>query len=75
MADADTTSGILVSAGFGEISLRRFDSPIKIGSDPDEATEVVMSLGPASEILRLAGDRADDLREPVADALREGFAE
>ena len=33
------------------------------------------SLGPAGEILRLSGDRAADLHEPVRRALREDFAE
>lgn len=46
-----------------------------IGGDIDEAVELVMSLGPAGEILRLAGDRAAHLHEPVAEALRVGLAE
>ena len=75
MANADTTSGILLSAGFENISLRRCDLPITIGLDLDEAVEFVMSLGPAGEILRLAGERAAHLHEPVAEALREGLAE
>jgi ubiquinone/menaquinone biosynthesis C-methylase UbiE len=75
MANADTTSGILVSAGFEHIALRRCDQPITIGSDIDEAVELAMSIGPAGEILRLAGERASHLREPVAEALREGLAE
>lgn len=37
MANADTTSAILLSAGFSEISLRRCDLPITIGTDIDEA--------------------------------------
>ncbi len=75
MGNADTTSGILLSAGFKEISLRRCDLPIMIGSDLDEAAAMVMSIGPAGEILRLAGDRAAHLHEPIAAALQEGFAE
>ena len=75
MANADTTSGILLSAGFEGIGLRRCDLPIKIGKDLDEAIDVVMSLGPAGEILRLAGDRAEHLHQPVADALRDGLSE
>jgi hypothetical protein len=74
MGSADTTSGILVSAGFEEISLQRCDKPILIGSDLDEAVDFVMSIGPAGEILRLAGDRAAHLHEPVAAALREDMA-
>jgi ubiquinone/menaquinone biosynthesis C-methylase UbiE len=75
MANADTVSGILRSAGFQDITLRRCDIPIAIGGDVAEAAELVMALGPAGEILRLAGDRAAHLHEPIAAALREGFAE
>ena len=74
MGNADTTSGILLSAGFQSISLLRCDKPIRIGDDLDEAVEFVMSIGPAGEILRLAGERAAHLHEPVAAALREDMA-
>jgi SAM-dependent methyltransferase len=75
MANADTTSGILLSAGYAEIGLRRLDLPINMGADLDQAIEIVMALGPAGEILRLAGDRAAHLHEPIREALREGLAE
>ncbi len=75
MANADTVSGILVAAGFEDISLRRCDLPMLMGRDVDEAAEIVMSIGPAGEILRLAGERAAHLHEPVAAALRDGMAE
>jgi ubiquinone/menaquinone biosynthesis C-methylase UbiE len=75
MGNADTTSGILLSAGFKEVTLRRCDLPIMIGTTMDEAIELVMSLGPAGEILRLQGDRAAHLHEPIRAALHEGLAE
>jgi SAM-dependent methyltransferase len=75
MGNADTTSGILVSAGFERISLLRCDKPILIGVDLDEAVEFVMSIGPAGEILRLAGEQAEHLHDPVAAALREDMLE
>jgi ubiquinone/menaquinone biosynthesis C-methylase UbiE len=75
MADADTTSEILVHAGFEEIALRRCDIPMLIGHDVQEAIDLVMALGPAGEILRLAGDRAAHLHDEVNAALREGLAE
>ncbi len=75
MADADTTSEILIHAGFIDINLRRCDIPIVIGRDIDEALEFVMALGPAGEILRLAGNRAAHLHGRVEEALREGLAE
>jgi SAM-dependent methyltransferase len=75
MADADTTSEILTLAGFTDIALQRCDIPITIGKDLEEALELVMALGPAGEILRLAGDRATHLHGQVEAALREGLAE
>jgi SAM-dependent methyltransferase len=74
MGNADTTSGILLSAGFENVSLLRCDKPILIGDDLNEAVEFVMSIGPAGEILRLAGERAAHLHEPVAAALREDMS-
>jgi len=75
MGNADTTSGILLSAGFEQVSLMRSDLPITIGTDLAEAVDFVMSLGPAGEILRLAGESAAHLHGDVAKALREGLAE
>jgi ubiquinone/menaquinone biosynthesis C-methylase UbiE len=75
MADADTTSEILALAGFADIALRRCDIPITIGRDIEEALELVMALGPAGEILRLAGDRATHLHSQVEAALRDGLSE
>ncbi len=75
MADADTTSEILLRAGFATVELRRCDLPILIGRDVEEAIALAMSLGPAGEILRLAGDRAAHLHEQVHAALREGLVE
>jgi len=75
MGNADTTSGILLSAGFEEVSLTRCDLPITIGGDLTEAVDFVMSIGPAGEILRLAGERAAHLHGEVAAALHEGLAD
>lgn len=75
MADADTTSEVLLHAGFQDVALRRCDKPIAIGRDVEEAIDMVMAIGPAGEILRLAGDRAAHLHEEVRNALRAGLGE
>src|SRR4051794_5082982 len=74
MADADTTSEILVQAGYSDVVLHRCDIPILIGRDLDEAVALVMAMGPAGEIMRLLGDRAKPLEVPVREALRDGLA-
>ena len=40
-----------------------------------EAIEILMAIGPAGEILRLRGNRASRMHEPVKPALRDGRAE
>jgi SAM-dependent methyltransferase len=75
MSGGDTTSDILLHAGFTDVSLRRCDLPILMGRDEDEAVDLVMSLGPAGEILRLAGDDAAHLHGDIDTALREALRE
>jgi ubiquinone/menaquinone biosynthesis C-methylase UbiE len=75
MANADTVSEILGYAGFEDIAFHRTDIPIMVGHDVDEAIDLATALGPAGEILRLAGDRAGHLHGQVRDALHEGLSE
>jgi SAM-dependent methyltransferase len=75
MANADTTSAILMRAGFEDIAFRRCDLSLKTGRDLDEAVAFTMDIGPAGEILRLQGERAAHLHEPIRQALREGMAQ
>jgi SAM-dependent methyltransferase len=75
MANADTVTDVLIHAGWEGLSLRRCDIPILAGNDIDEAIDLVMSIGPAGEILRLQGDRAAHLVPQVEAALRDGLAE
>jgi len=74
MAGADTTSGILVGAGFTDVSLTRCDMPILIGHDVDQAIDLMMALGPAGEMVRLWGDRQAHRHEEIRSALQEGLA-
>lgn len=75
MANADTTSDILRHAGFTDVSLGRCDIDIQIGDDLDEAVALVTALGPAGEVIRLAGDEAERIRPKIEAALREAMAE
>lgn len=75
MANADTVTEQLTIAGFEEVSLRRSDLPLKIGDDLDQAVEFNMALGPAGEVLRLWGDRVDEIRPKIAAQLRETLAD
>jgi ubiquinone/menaquinone biosynthesis C-methylase UbiE len=73
-AGADVVSELLVSAGYTRVALERCDLEICIGRDIDEAVQFAMALGPAGEILRLAGDAGERVREQVVVALSETLA-
>jgi SAM-dependent methyltransferase len=75
MADADTTSQILLGAGFDRIAFHRCDLPFTIGASLDEAIDVNLALGPAAEVVRLAGADGDAARPHLAELLREALAE
>ncbi len=74
MAGPDMVSSMLVSAGYGGIAFERFDTDICIGRDLDDAIEFAMALGPAGEIIRLAGAEGERLKPAVAGALRHTLA-
>src|SRR3954453_21146320 len=69
MAGADTTSDVVLYAGWEDVALTRSELPILVGTDLDEAIELVTALGPAGEILRLWGERAEHLHDQVHSAL------
>ncbi len=71
MADADTTSSVLLAAGFQDVVLTRTDLDIKMGDDLDGAVELVTALGPAGEVIRLAGDDANEVRPRIEARLRD----
>jgi SAM-dependent methyltransferase len=74
MANADTVTDVLVHAGFEDVRLARQDLPYKIGNDLEQAVAFNLALGPAAEVLRMWGDRVDDIRPQIAASLREALA-
>jgi SAM-dependent methyltransferase len=71
MAGADTVSDLLRSAGFERIAFERYDADICIGRTLDDAIDFAMALGPAGEIIRLAGEEGEKRKDRVVAALRK----
>ena len=69
MAGPDMVSDMMQSVGFHHIQFERFDSDICIGRTLDEAIEFALELGPAGEIIRLAGETGQKLKGKVSAAL------
>lgn len=73
MSGPDMVSAMMKAAGYAGIAFERFDTDICIGRDLEEAVEFAIALGPAGEIIRLAGAEGERLRPQVAAALREAL--
>lgn len=71
MSGPDMVSAMLKGAGFVGITFERFDTDICIGRNLDDAVEFAMALGPAGEIIRLAGVEGEKRKPQVVAALRD----
>lgn len=74
MSGPDMVSSMMKAAGYAGIGFERFDTDICIGRDLDEAVEFAIALGPAGEIIRLAGADGERLLPQVSAALREALS-
>jgi ubiquinone/menaquinone biosynthesis C-methylase UbiE len=74
MSGPDMVSAMMKAAGYAGIAFERFDTDICIGRDLDEAIEFAVALGPAGEIIRLAGADGERLRPQVTAALRDALS-
>jgi len=71
MSGPDMVSSMLKAAGFSGVTFERFDTDICIGRNLEDAIAFAMALGPAGEIIRLAGAEGERLKPQVAQALHE----
>ncbi len=71
MAGPDLVGDQLLAAGYRDIAFERYDAPIQIGDDPDDALAFALSLGPAGEVVRLAGQAAVERAAEVDSAVRK----
>ena len=74
MRGPDLVSDQFKAGGFSQINFERHDVDICVGRDLDEAVAFAMALGPAGEIMRLAGDVAKQREPEVMSALKEALA-
>ena len=73
-ADPERVRGILEAAGFRDVAIDPFETPLEIGGPGgtlEQAVELVMGLGPMALALREAGP---ELRLRVMASVREAIA-
>ncbi|HKA40540.1 MAG TPA: class I SAM-dependent methyltransferase [Burkholderiales bacterium] len=74
LAAPDMVSAMLRGAGFERIAFERHDCDICIGRDIADAVDFAMALGPAGEVIRLAGEEGERLKPEVVEALAKALA-
>jgi ubiquinone/menaquinone biosynthesis C-methylase UbiE len=74
MSGPDMVSDMLKGAGYECVAFERYDADICIGKTLEDAVDFAMALGPAGEIIRLAGEEGGKRRGEVVAALHETLA-
>jgi len=69
MANEDTVRGMMVSAGYTNIAFHRVDAPVLVGRDVKDAIAFQLAIGPAGEVFREAGDKAEEMRPQIEAAM------
>ncbi len=74
MADPETVTQQLFAAGYRDLRFHPIEVDVVMGATPDDAIGVALDLGPAGELMRLAGETGERARPDIVRDLRELFA-
>lgn len=73
MSDEDTVRAMMQSAGYTDITLERVDAPVLVGRDVKDAIAFQLAIGPAGEVFREAGAKAEEMRPQIEAALADAI--
>jgi ubiquinone/menaquinone biosynthesis C-methylase UbiE len=73
MSNEETVRAMMKSAGYVDVELKRVDAPVLVGRDVNDAVAFQLAIGPAGEVFREAGDKAEELRGEIEAALAEAI--
>ena len=73
MSDEATVRAMMEAAGYEDIEFQRVDAPVLVGHDVADAIAFQLAIGPAGEVFREAGDKAEDMREQIEAALADAI--
>lgn len=71
MADKDLVTAQMKAAGFTDISFERVDADVRMGDSIEDAIGFQLALGPAGEVVREAGDQAQQKDAEIKADLTE----
>ncbi len=74
MGNKETVGIMMKSAGYDEVSFKRVDEKIMVGTTPEECIAFALAIGPAGEVFREAGEElAETKRSAIEADMREFF--
>ncbi len=74
MADQETVTAMLKSAGYIDTDFKRVDAPVLVGATTKDSVDFQLALGPAGEVFREAGELAEERREEIEAALSHAIS-
>jgi hypothetical protein len=74
MADRAVVTKQLEAAGYTDIAFERIDAQMTVGKSLDEAITFQLTVGPAGEVYRKAGEQAKRHRDEIVAALKAELA-
>ena len=73
MSDEATGRKMMEVAGYTDIAFERVDAPVRVGDNVKDAIAFQLSIGPAGEVFREAGELAEKKRSEIETALAEAI--
>lgn len=73
MADKPMVTKMMESAGYEDIEFKRVDALVLVGRTVEDAINFQLTLGPAGEVFREAGEEAEAKRGEIETALAEAI--
>ena len=69
MSDQKTVAKMMEVAGYEDVTFKRVDAPVLVGNTVEDAIGFQLALGPAGEVFREAGAKAEAMRGEIEKAL------
>lgn len=73
MAGQDMVTAMMKAAGFEDVKFERVDALVLVGKTVQDAIDFQLTIGPAGEVFREAGEEAEEKREQIEAALGEAI--
>lgn len=73
MADEPTVAKMMEIAGYEDVTFERVDAPVLVGTTVEDAIDFQLTIGPAGEVFREAGEEAEAKRGEIEAALAQAI--